>query len=170
MCHNGPADMPTSQLGFLPSRNGLTTTVQWSRSPSSPILCATALCPCTLPDRPAQTCDLTNHHDAKVRWECLLDHRPGRPIPKYSLLRTFRSEEALESMSRMALSVAYALTPPGITMDSPKGSSSQKAVRQFAFHYLPETVGPCFSPSSSHNARPEGGRGKGIKGRWERTQ
>ncbi|KAJ7472812.1 hypothetical protein FB451DRAFT_1399011 [Mycena latifolia] len=113
--------MPTSRSGFLPSRNGLTTTVQWSCSPSSPILCATALRPRTLPDRPAQTRDLTNHHDAKVRWERLLDHRPGRPIPIYSRLRTFRPEEALESMSRMALSAAYALTPRGITMDSPKG-------------------------------------------------
>ncbi|KAJ7462937.1 hypothetical protein FB451DRAFT_1404098 [Mycena latifolia] len=35
---------------------------------------------------------------------------------------TLRPEEALESMSRMALPVTYALTPRGITMDLPKGT------------------------------------------------
>ncbi|KAJ7434062.1 hypothetical protein FB451DRAFT_1195725 [Mycena latifolia] len=52
------------------------------------------------------------------------------------------------------------LTPPGIPENSPNGSSSQKSVHQFSFRYPPETIGPRFSPSSSHNARPKGGRGK----------
>ncbi|KAJ7482442.1 hypothetical protein FB451DRAFT_1393790 [Mycena latifolia] len=122
------------------------TTVQRSRSPSSPILCTTALHPRTLTDCPARLRDLTNHHDAKSDGSAFSTTVWDDRSPDICPPCTLRPEEALESMSRVALLVTYALTPHGITMDPPKGSSSRKAIRQVTFHYLPETVGPLFQP------------------------
>ncbi|KAJ7451029.1 hypothetical protein FB451DRAFT_1409936 [Mycena latifolia] len=47
--------------------------------------------------------------------------------PIYSPLRTPDQRRLFKPMSRIGLPVAHVLTPRGITMNSPKGSSSWKA-------------------------------------------
>ncbi|KAJ7455170.1 hypothetical protein FB451DRAFT_1408046 [Mycena latifolia] len=75
-----------------------------------------------LPDCPARPRDLTNHHDTKSNGSTFLTTVRDDRSPDIRPPRTLRPEEALKSMSRMVLPVAYALTPCGITMDLPKGS------------------------------------------------
>ncbi|KAJ7465631.1 hypothetical protein FB451DRAFT_1402648 [Mycena latifolia] len=48
-------------------------------------------------------------------------------LPIYLPLRTPDQRRLFKSMSRIGLPVAHILTPRGITMNLPKGSSSRKA-------------------------------------------